>query len=92
MDAPVTTASDPTPTQSNRSETSGIHFYLVLLAVLTALYALSPGPVAKSLRLGKAPIPKAFRTAYAPLNFCCNHLPPVQNFYDWYMTNLWQLP
>jgi hypothetical protein len=76
MDAPVISASEASPTQSNRSETSTFSFYLVYSALGMVLYALSPGPVAKCLGARNRPYPQALFTAYAPLQFCCDRFPP----------------
>jgi hypothetical protein len=91
MDVPVITASEPTPTQSNRSEPSGLYFYAVYFALGIFLYALSPGPVAKYLRLGKGPPPAAYLAVYAPLMLFYREFPAVQRFYDWYFNDVWHV-
>ena len=94
MDSPGTTAGEPTPAQSGRSETSGLHFYLVWFAVAAVLYALSPGPILKCLLpfAITGPLPRAFEITFAPLGFCYDHFWAVHRFYDWYLKDLWGLP
>jgi hypothetical protein len=93
MDLPVTTASEPPSIQSNRSEASGTHFYLIYFLLGAILYALSPGPVAKFLGPTKPPGPDAvLRTAYAPIGLCCACFLGINRFYEWYMRDLWHVP
>jgi hypothetical protein len=92
---PVTTASEPTPAQSNPSEDFSFSAYVLCFAIAGVLYALSPGPIAKCVLYNQGTTnPSTARVAeiaYAPITFCCQRFPAVEKFYIWYMKDVWRL-
>jgi hypothetical protein len=97
MDAPATTATQPTPTQSSRSEGFSFTTYLLSFGIAMILYVLSPGPIAKCAlaAYGSSVPPSVTRVAeisYAPIAICGRRIPAVEQFYNWYMEDLWNIP
>jgi len=97
MDAPVTAASEPTPAQSNRSDGFSFSTYLLCFGIAMILYALSPGPIAKcALAAYGSSVPpyvaRAAEIAYAPIAICGRRFPAVEQFYNWYMKDVWGPP
>jgi len=61
----------------------GYGFPVATLSILLLLYVLSPGPVVKFLINPNQPS-KPVEMFYAPLQWAYDHVPGVEQFYDWY--------
>jgi hypothetical protein len=90
-------ATESTPAQSHRSQGFSFTTYLLSFAVAVILYVLSPGPIAKcALAVYGSSVPpsvaRAAEIAYAPITICGRRFPAVEQFYNWYMKNIWGLP
>ena len=93
MDAPNTAAAEPTRPPPERSDAAGPFFYPLCFALVALLYALSPGPVAKSMGRPATPATRrAWDIAYAPIIFLYQNSTTVSRFYDWYVKDVWHNP
>ena len=61
-----------------------------LVGSLLVFYALSPGPLAKLAEYYEIPL-DTLESVYIPLEWVCDNCDPVQEFYLWYMKDLWHI-
>lgn len=81
-------------TDAPKRENRSLWTRAVIGLVSLLLYALSPGPVQVMLakmRVYAAATPNwpviasIYESVYAPLNWLCDHIPTVAQFYGWYI-------
>ncbi len=76
-----------TSAESAEPRRGGGNWFLWALIFFVA-YVLSIGPVTKLTDNGLLPR-AAVELIYAPINFLCNHFPPIARFFYWYLYKLW---
>jgi hypothetical protein len=68
---------------TGKQNSRGYGFPVATLSILLLLYILSPGPVVKFLIDPNKPS-RPVEMFFAPLDWAYNHVPGVEQFYDWY--------
>jgi hypothetical protein len=79
-------ATTPSNPDRRRGALSQLTFWIFCVL---ALYLLSPGPAAKLFEHDLITLDQ-FNMIYAPLSWPVNHCKPIEQFYSWYLHDVWQ--
>lgn len=77
------------PEASNDPRRSGFGTLGWIVVVLLVVYPLSTGPAVK-LAEHDMVSDTTLEIVYAPLIWLTEHCPPVKDFFDWYLSDVWK--
>ena len=75
------------------SSRSGIVWVLWIGFTLLVVYPLSTGPLVRLwAATGSASLRQSIEAFYTPLILLCDHFEPAEDFFEWYISDLWGVP